>query len=184
MYEDGIAALIRRVKVMHSAGWSPTPQRKAAEAIAAKLSEAADLLDAQGVAQFDIENAHDEPEPVGIGPDGMPQPAQSWGCSYKATVMHMRSLAETARRVADELPSPQKKHAAPFAALVLLHLRYRHGFPRPSTYAQGAEVAELGRVLEAAGIVLSEERRHNILSDALKTFDPHYFPYHDGELLG
>jgi hypothetical protein len=179
MYERRKAALIQRVKLMHRSRWSPTPERKAAEAIATKLRELADLLDAAGVAQFGIEHAHDSQDDSQCEPDGLPL---GW-CSYKATRMHMRHLAETAERWAAALPDPRERVAAPFAALVLLHLRYQYDFPRPSLYADGPDVNELRLVLSSAGIHLSATRVRNLLANALKEFDPFLFPYQESNFL-
>jgi hypothetical protein len=184
MYEDGKAVLIQRVRAMVESVWAPTCERKQAQAISEKLRGLVDLLDGHGVVQFDIEQAHDAPLPEECGQDGYPIPAPAVGCSYKATLMHMRALAATAEGVADSLPSAQQKHAAPFAALVFLHLRYRHGYPRPPLHDGSDEVCELKRILSSAGIELSNERVRGLLSKARQEFDPNFFPYHDDGLLG
>jgi hypothetical protein len=183
MYEAAIAALTERVKLMHEAEWSPTPARKQAESIAADLVALADRLDGCGGVLFDIEQAHDAPDPAGIGPDGRPAPVTTWRLSYKGTIWGMRNLADTARRVAAELPDPRSRPAAPFAALVLLHLWYRCGRAMPTLYDDGEAVCELRQVLEGAGIVLSASRLRNVLSTALKEFDPRLVPDHLGDLL-
>ena len=138
-YEAGIDRLVKRLRLMNATAWNPTPKRKAAEALAARLADLANYLDATGTLQFDLEELHNRPAPPVVGEDGWPQPdevAESWHLSYKGTVWRMRDLAESARRVAAKLPNARAKPALPFAALVFLHLRYRYGFQRPSPPCQ------------------------------------------------
>lgn len=182
-YEEGVVRLAKRVRLMNEAEYSPTPEKKAAEHIAAKLDELAALLKKQGSAQTGIEELHDRPPIPGVGLDGMPVEPVDIGCSYKATTWHMRALAESAREYAKGLPNPRTKNALPFAANALLHLRYRHGFPRPTLYIEGQDVGELRRIVETAGMALSPERLRNALSDALREFDPHFVPPGVGELI-
>lgn len=182
-YEAGIARLIEHVRAMHRNEWSPTSKRKALESIAARIYELADLLDEQGTNQSDIEELHNRPPEPEVGPDGYPVAVDDFGCSYKGTIMYMRDLAKSARRVADELPDPRRKPALPFAAYALLHLRYQHGLERPALSDGGDAVRELRAVCEAAGIHLSSERLRGALAEALHAFDPHFRPYYIDDLL-
>jgi hypothetical protein len=193
-YEEGIALLVERLKAMHRSEWSPTPKRKAAEAIAARLDELADLLAEDGIAQPSIQQFHDQPPQPQPGIDGWPEPVVKWvegfpeptmnhRDSYSGTIGHMRALAESARQVAADLPNPRTKPALPFAALALLHLRYEHGYPRPTMYEAGDDVHELQRVTEVAGIVLSPQRLRGALTEAWSRFDPAFVPDYIDELI-
>ena len=178
-YSDRITRLAERVRAINQAGWNPTPKRREAEALAVRLIELADYLDGTGTLQFDLEELHDRPPPPVMGADGLPRPdsmAESLQCSYKATIRRIRGLADSARRVADELPDPRQKHALRFAVMGLLHLRYLHGFPRPKLYAAGPDVAALADLVGRAGIHLSAESLRNALSAGLKDFDPLLLP--------
>ena len=164
---------------MNETEWSPTPKRREAEALAIRLVELADYLDGCGTLQFDLEALHDRTPPPVVGEDGYPRPdvlAESLHCSYKETLWRMRDLADSARRVAGELPDPRRKAALPFAVMGFLHLRHRYGFPRPALYAAGPDVADFGSLTERAGIYLSAESLRNALSAGLKDFDPFLIP--------
>lgn len=178
-YTDGIAKLAVRVRAMRDAEWSPTPKRREAEALAVRLTELADYLDSTGTLQFDLEELHDRPQPAVVGKDGRPRPnewVQSLHSSYKATIWRIRDLASSARQVAAELPDPRHKAALPFAVMGFLHLRHRYGFPPPTLYGDGPDLAALTDLATQAGIFLSPERLRNALSDGLKDFDPLLIP--------
>lgn len=178
-YTDCIARLAERVRAIKDAGWNPTPKRREAEALAGRLVELADYLDDTGTLQFDLEELHDRPPPPIIGADGWPHPdsmAESLQCSYKATIWRIRALADSARRVAYELPGPRRKHALRFAVMGFLHLRYEHGFPLPTLYDTGPGVAALADLVERAGIHLALESLRNALGAGLKDFDPSHTP--------
>ena len=185
-YEAGVDRLVKRLRLMNESAWSPTPKRRAAEDLAAKLVDLADYLDETGTLQFDVEELHDRPPPLVVGDDGWLQTdtvAESWHLSYKATIWRMRDLADSARRVANELPNPRANPALPFAALVFLHLRYRCGFPRPSLYDLGEDMQAFQRVTEAAGIVREPQTLRGPLSAALKEFDPKRVPHYLADFL-
>ncbi len=171
-YQVAVTRLICQVRSMKEGGWSPTPERKSAELIADLLCELSARLEEYGPAQDSIEVAHDN---AWASVPGAP--------TYAGISGSIRNLAATARKVADELPDPRKKHALPFAALALLHLRYRHRFPAPSLYDDGDDVRELTRVLGEAGIYLAPQTVRNALSDALKSFDPLHPPDSIAEVL-
>jgi len=178
-YTDRISKLAERVRAMKDAGWSPTPERRDAEALAIRLVELADFLDGAGTLQFDLQELHDRPPRSFVGEDGYPRPddlAVDLQCSYKATIWRMRDLADSARRLADELPDPRRKAALPFAVMGFLHLRHRFGFPRPKLYSAGTDVAELGDLVARAGIHLSAESLRNALGAGLRDFDPFLIP--------
>ena len=178
-YETGVDHLIKRIRALNKSDWTPTPKRKEAEALAVRLATLADFLDATGTLQLDLEELHDRPIPPLVGDDGRSRPdamAESWHISYQGMIWRLRDLAVSARRVATELPNPRAKAALPLAALVVLHLRYRHGFQRPTLYDAGEDVRAFKRVTDAAGMPLSIERLRGALSEALRDFDPHFFP--------
>jgi hypothetical protein len=182
-YAEAEALLIERVRLMHRSDWSPTPGRAAALAFVDRLRELADDLDSTGSIQFDIEAMHDRSAEAMTGPDGWPVPAPEVGASFKATLWHMRTLAESAQAVADGLPDPRERPALPFAALVYLHLRYQHGLPRPTAYNDGEGVRELKRIADAAGLVRSPAAVRGVLKAALDEFDPHHVPEYVREFL-
>ena len=174
-YDQGISRLVARLQHMDG-DWSPTPLREKIECIAVDLERLIDVLEADGVAQSQIELEHDKEPPAGISPDGMPLPLPDSGFSYQVTIMRMRDLAGAARRAANALPSPRAKRALPFAATALLRLRYEHGFQKPAISDVSADVLELKRVCDLANLPKAPETIRNALSSALKTFDPDYFP--------
>ena len=185
-YNRAFARLIQRVRALEQTEreWSPTPKRKRIEEVAAKLDELATYLEGHGSDQFDIEEEHNRQPAPEVGPDGWPRAVERPWPSYKATVWHMRDLAASARRVADDLPSPRKKRALPFAALALLHLRYNHGYARPVLSDSSEDVFELKRLCEEAGIVLSDTRLRGALAEAFDSFDPTFCPYYIEDLIG
>jgi hypothetical protein len=179
-YEQGIARLIALVKEIEggkgAVKWSPTPSREALLAIADRLAELRCDLETPSSATFDIENEHDKEYPPQVGVDGMPIPTEPWGCSYAATLMHMRELEASARRAAAALPDARTRNALPTAALGLLWLRLEHGYGRPRLSNDSDDVKELGRVCESAGLHKSPVTLRNALSKALEAYDPHQMP--------
>lgn len=171
-YEQSIAKLIDRVKQIHGSTWSPTPEAKALEALANKLDETIKMMDAD--TYWDIEEAFNQPQPGRIRDDGTKEPDIDRSGHYSSIRWAMYELAEFARTKKEELPNPKKKHALPFAAIGLLHIMYQAGMARPKLYDQSDAVKELGRICDAANIVLSPERLRGALTKALETFDPLY----------
>ena len=185
-YDTGVDHLVKRIRALNESGWTPKPKRKEAKALAVRLATLADFLDATGTLQLDLEELHDRPIPPLVGDDGRSRPdamAESWHISYQGMIWRLRDLAVSARRVATELPNPRAKAALPLAALVFLHLRYRHGFQRPTLYDAGEDVRAFQRVTDAAGMPLSAERLRGALSVALRNFDPHFFPDYLAEFV-
>lgn len=174
-YEGGIARLVVRVRGMNGAHQGGKLNKVILQ-FASRLNALVEDLDAMGSAQFDLECEHDK-EPVSdIGIDGYPIPAVNWGCNYKSTLMHMTALAESAKRAADSLPTSRQRLALPFAALGVLHLRYKYEYPAPKLSDNSIDVLELERVCKAAGIYKSKETLRNALSVAMSSFDRNYFP--------
>ncbi len=170
-YEAGILRLVERVRQLDRP-WNSTGRRKEIEGLADRLNALLCDLETPGAAQGAIEFEHDQPPAPEIGRDGLSVPVERWAPTYEATLYHMRTLADSAKRAAATLPEPRLRPAVPFAALGLLHLRYRHGYSRPSLSNTSPEVSELERVCNAAGIFRSREALRNALSKELQTFDP------------
>lgn len=165
-------------------GWI-NKERKALDRFAAELTRLADRLELTTVTSA-IEEVHDRvDEVVTVSADGSvsKERAPASLTTFKGALLHMRQLAESARRAASDLPNPRSRVELVFAAEVFVHLRSWHGFARPSLYGRGDDVAELRRILEEAGIKLSAERVRNLLSKALADFDPHLVPLHVSEFL-
>lgn len=174
-YEQGKKRLIDRISAMNK-GWSPTPLRKEILSIANRLRDLADDLDGNSFAWSDIEDEHDKAPPRFIGLDVCPKPTEDFSSSYKATLMHMRALADSANRSANSLPNPRKRPALPFAAMGLLHLKVWHDLKIGPIDVDSPVVLELEEICKPARIVISGEAFRNALAEQFKLFDRHYFP--------
>lgn len=145
-------------------------------AFSKRLGDLVDDLDSGGMGCFGIEEEHDK-EPLRlIGRDGYSTPAPDFSCSYKATLMHMRELADSANRAAENLPDPRRRFALPFAAMGLLHLKAWHGHKVGAIDVFSRAVEQLQAICIDAGITLSNEALRNALSVEFNQFDPYYFP--------
>ena len=194
-YQAGACRLVQRLSQMRcSPGTTSakrghdwiTKERRALNSFANELANLSGRLDDLTTATTAIEEAHNRSEDVvAVGADGSVTkerlPASL--TMFKAVLLHMRELAASAREAAGELPNSRRRLDLPFAAETFVHLRSWHGFPRPSLYGAGDDVAELRRILEAAGIQLSDTRVRNLLSTALGQFDPHLIHVHVREFL-
>jgi hypothetical protein len=174
-YDDCVARLIKRIRQMNG-DWSPTPLRNELLDIRKQLLELAERLEGQSVAQFDLEEEHDQEPPPIIGADGLPVGQTNYGASYKATLWHMRDLADSALRASENLRKPRERLAIPFAALALLHLKCWHGKTMPRLSNTSPDVKELSDICDEAGMPRSIEVFRNALSRALDKFDPHFYP--------
>ena len=177
-YEQGKKQLIDRVSEMNCK-WSPTPLANEIQSIAKRLRDLVDDLEGNSIAWTDIEDEHDKPPPRLIGSDGLQEPEQDVPCSYAATLMHMRALADSANSAANSLPNSRKKPALPFAAMGLLHLRTWHGLQIGPIDVFSPAVVELGEICNAAGIDIGPEAFRNALRKEFNSFTlsgPHYFP--------
>ena len=182
-YESGISRLVKSVRGMNN-GHRGGELRKEIMQFSNRLNALVNDLDELGSAQFDIECEHDKDPAPEFGIDGYPRSVPDWGCSYKATLMYMSALADSAKRAADSLPTARQKLALPFAALGVLHLRYKHEYPAPKLSDNSPDVLELERVCKAAGMFKSIETLRNALSAAMSSFDRYYFPLGIDEVLG
>lgn len=182
-YEKAVQRMVKRVSQMAKRDWTPTPTVKECLRVAKVLEDAADVL-ADTSAAADIERMHerlgdpDYPDGPAIGSDGYPAPYDEvdWP-GYEAITWQMRTLAESARKAAADLPDPRYKPALPAAALAMLHIRHDHSFPQTTSYIDGEGVIELERIALDAGIPpLSRDSYSMALKQALKKFDPRYRP--------
>lgn len=174
-YEQGVQRLIDRISAMDN-GWSPTPLNKEMKALSKRLNELADDLDGASFAWSEIEAEHDKEPLKEFGTDGLPVAVENWHCSYQATLGHMRALADSANRAADGLPNSRVRHALPFAAMGLLHLKVWHGQQIGSIDVDSQVVVELESICQAASIVISREAFRNALITQRNQFDPHVYP--------
>lgn len=182
-YEKSLSELSKRLAEMNSSTWSPTPQRKAAVAMAEKLIALADELD--GVQWCWLEDVCDAPEPGQIDPrSGLTQPGADRSGFFKITLSRMREMAAIAHREADSLAKPSERRALRFAATTFLHILYQceKPFP-PSLYDYGQAVSDLDKVCQEAGVIKARETLRNSLSAALKDFDPFFYPYGETNFL-
>ena len=155
-----------------------TDQRDRVTDLAERMAELVEELEGQSPELFDMECEHDKPQGNGVGFDGMPIVWPDYRCSYKGTLVYMRDLADSARRVADSYPGSRKRPALPSAAIGFVWLRREFGFPMPSLYNYGDDVRELGGICEAAGMHKAPETLRNALSVALREWrdDRHMQP--------
>jgi hypothetical protein len=163
-----------------------TRQHAEIAAFAVKLTSLADELDRLTAVTSAIEDAHDRVVDlnfVGAGGSVSTERVPRSFSTFKGAVLEMRQLAESAKIAAGELPDSRQRLDLVFAAEVFLHLRCRHGFPRPSLYDDGPDVQALRKLLQDAGIPLSAARVRGLLSGALKDFDPHLIPDYVDEIL-
>lgn len=174
-YERGLERLILRISVMDN-GWSPTPLKKEMESLAKRLNALVDDLDDGKVACFEIESEHDKEPLPEIGITGAPSPVEVWNCSYKATLTHMKALADSANRAASSLPNSRVRHALPFAAMGLLHLKVWHGQQIGPIDVDSLAVLELESICNRAGIHLGPETFRNAMNKEFKLFDRHFYP--------
>lgn len=174
-YKEGVARLIERMRLMDG-DWSPTPLRNELLDIRKRLLELVQLLEGQGVALSDLEEEHDKEPSLIIGDDGLPIDQSNYGVNYKATLWHMRDLADSAQRASEKLPGARERLAIPFAALALVHLKYWHGENLPKLSNNSPAVLELSEICTKAGKPRAIESIRNNLSSALRDFDPHFYP--------
>lgn len=146
-------------------------QRERMTDLSERLAELVDELDEQSPGLFDLEDEHDKPQAKGVGLDGMPILWPDFRCSFKGTLIYMRDLADSARRVSDSYPEPRKRPALPAAATGFVWLRREFGYPAPSLYAAGGDVREFGEICKAAGLHKAPETLRNALSVALKEWE-------------
>lgn len=180
-YDKSISNLIERVRLINSAGWSPTPEANALEELEKRLNETIALMDKD--AYWDLEEVFNRPSPGAVRSDGSTEPDIDRAGHYASIRWGMYELAEFARRKKDELPHRNKKHALPFAAIGLLHILYQAGKDRPKLYDNSDAVKELERVCKDAGIFLSSESIRGALATSLKSFDPAYQDEGIGDIL-
>lgn len=182
-YTASLARLTRRLADMTMAEWSPTPRVNELRKIAEDLNGLADRL----VWDLGLEEAWERPDPTEIGIDGWPVEVQAGKFGrYQHLLKEMRDLAATANREADSLPNSRARIWQPWVADIYLHIRHQCGMNRPSAYIDGPGVIDLAETINA---VLPEGRKldrgtvKNLLSAALRTFNPLSFPDELFEIL-
>lgn len=169
-YESAKLRLIERVKgLVEPVNF--TNQRDRMTNLSERLADLVDELDGQSPGMFDLENEHDKPQEKGVGLDGLPIVWPDFRCSFKGTLVYMRDLADSARRVAESYPEPRKKPALPAAATGFIWLRREFGFSLPSLYSDGGDVREFGGICTAAGLHKAPETLRNALSVALREWE-------------
>lgn len=169
-YESAKLRLVERVRAL-AVPVNFTDQRDRMTDLADRLAELVEVLDGQSPEVFDLETEHDRPQDRGVGLDGMPIVWPDFRCSFKGTLVYMRDLAESARRVADGYPEPRKRPALPAAATGFVWLRREFGFPMPSLYDDGDDVREFADICLAAGLHKAPATLRNALSVALKEWE-------------
>ena len=168
--------------IFEVAQWSPTPLKKEIQSFAKRLIELADDLDQGNQSCFDIEEEHDKEPLREFGADGMPIPVESRYGNFKTVLNEMRALAASANRAADSLPNSRAKHALPFAAMGLLHLRVWHDkqISPIDTYSpvvtELEDICKRAGICKGAGISLEPETIRNALRTQYNQFDPHFYP--------
>lgn len=113
------------------------------------------------------------PGPGDTGLDGWPVPHDEvhWP-GYEAIKWQMRTLADSARKAAADLPNARYKPELPYAALAMLNIRQDYDLPPATTYIDGEAVIELERIALEAGVEVSRASCQKALQVALKAFDP------------
>lgn len=132
------------------------PILKELDALAALADELAQRVE-DGPASLDIELARTE-------------------LGFDSASPSLRALADCARFARGDLANPRARHALPRAASAYLHLLHREGNPRPSLYEKGEAVQEFLQLLEDANVPRSASSARQLLTDALKDFDPFGLP--------
>ena len=159
-YDQAKRRLVDTLRRMQQSSWSPTDEQRELNKLAEQLKLAADQLEFGAVWQS-IEEVHD---------------AQWAPGSTKDAIGRMRQLEESARRAAENLPNSRARPRLPWAALVFLHVRHRHGLEPLRLYDKHPAVLEFAALLTDAGATRAPETTRGLLRDALRAFDPHMPP--------
>lgn len=154
-WEEAKERLVALVGRANSSDWSPTPLRKELQGLAEQLRLAADRVEF-GSAWSELEEIASEGEAFEV----------------KGVLQGVRALSDAASQAASRLPAPQARRWLGDAALLYLHMRCRHGKDRPSLYDGSEAVQEFQQLLQEAGAPRAPETVRNLLSAALKGFDP------------
>ena len=124
-----------------------------------------------------LEAAYDAEPPREFDFDGSKiDPGVSNTGRFAGLRFRLQELARTAKEQLEELPSARERNEVPHAARLFLHLRYECGMPPPTLYDDGEAVTEFSRLCQTENVFLSSVRIRKILSEVLKTFDPHLSP--------
>ena len=177
-YTESINRLIARVSAIHKAEKDTSHRTSEARSycdLADTLDKTAELLNDDRYLY--LEEMFNQPLGDYVDFDGKVTRGPFREVSYKGIYWSLRDLAEFARRTAKDVPSSRKRFAAPFAAMAFLHILYEAGKPMPTLHDNSDATKALQELCEKAGVILSPERIRGLLSDALKDFDPLYFPF-------
>lgn len=131
--------------------------KKELRAIEAALVKLADRIEF-GSAAFELDDAAD---------------LDSAGAGTRPALQAMRDLAQSAKSAREGLLDPRALPAVELAALLFLHLRYRHRQTMPSSYVGHAAVQAFADLLAtASGNERGPDRALTLLKAAMKQFDP------------
>ena len=157
-YEAGKARLVEIVRAERTTE-NFTKNRKESEAFADRV-EALERDARAGELGFLLMVEQDNPPPGPGGAGHLP--------GYLDTLLAMRALVASARRVAEAYPDSRRRFGLEFAARGFVALRVWNGLQAPTAYRFGPDMYELKALCESAGHVVGEDALHPKLRDALK----------------
>lgn len=174
-YDECVSRLVKVVRDVSRAEWSPTPEKKRLLAISARARELWQTLWLDEGLERAFDTRHREMAPVLDG-DGRIAGESENEPTYAEVLNLLCQVAQVAESEAEKLPNSREKPALQIAALGFLHILYQaeQAFPALSNNSQG--VREFSVILKRAGIVLSPERVRGALASAVDEFDPHTWP--------
>ena len=182
-YESSVERLIVRVALMREAERDTEWRKREAEfyrGLAENICEAAESLTDDGNQDRlkHLEFVFNQPLPGRVGLDGFYEGERYTprAVQYQGLVSALRELSDTAKSMADDVPSTRQRTAGPFAAMAYLHIRNQSERRRPVLSNDSEEVLELLEILKKSNVFLSPVTVRGLLTDALKTFDPLLFP--------
>lgn len=181
-YKAGLQLITKWLISARDGYHSPTPEVRRLQSLIKEIDALVDRL--SNPEWYSLESVHDADPPPEFGLNGrLFHPGASNQGRYAAAIQQLREIAYTARQQIEELPDPRQRTEVPQAAQLLLHLRYRSGFPPPTVYESGDFVIDFDEICKAAGISLSPQRLTNILSESLRKFDRFMPPTELKEIL-
>jgi hypothetical protein len=173
--EASLGELSKWLATMRASEWTPTKSVKAHRALAEQLESVAELLDGQQWCYLEDEVDKDPPPQIGL--DGRPiATSATIAGSYQGTILRLREIADTAKRIADEYPNSNAKPELKRAAGYFLHIWHEAGKDRPAIYDNGEAVLAFKSVLDTAKYVMDSSSVRGLIRIALKEFDPLFHP--------
>ncbi len=174
-YEEGKRRIGEWLARSRATGWSPTPEVRRLQFLIDDLESMATRLGGQE--WLYLEAAHDAEPPREFDLDGLPiAPGVSNTGRFAGLRLRLQELAKTAKGQLEELPSSRERNEVPHAAQLFLHLRYQCGMPPATLYEGGEAIMSFSWLCQNANVFLSPVRMRNVLSEAVKTFDPQLPP--------